>query len=73
LTTNASIAIIKQVAANAPKVGAISTMVKGIKTNLTSLGKEYNIDHEYDKLHNAIVDLRLNLKVWNKLKYQIEI
>ena len=47
--------------------------VKGIKTNLTALGKEYSIDHDYDKLHNAIVDLRLNLKVWNKLKYQIEI
>jgi len=47
--------------------------VKGIKTNLTSLGKEYNIEHDYDNLHNAIVDLRLNLKVWNKLKYQIEL
>ena len=47
--------------------------IKGIKTNLTSLGKEYNIDHDYDNLHNALVDLQLNLKVWNKLKYQIEI
>lgn len=46
---------------------------KGIKTNLTSLGKEYGIEHEYDRLHDAIIDLKLNLKVWNKLKYQIDI
>lgn len=45
---------------------------KGIKTNLTSLGKEFGISHDYDNLHNAIVDLQLNLKVWNKLKYQLE-
>jgi DNA polymerase III epsilon subunit-like protein len=48
-------------------------IVKGIKTNLTTLGKEYGITHDYDKLHDAIVDLELNLKVWNKLKYQVEI
>lgn len=46
---------------------------KGIKTNLTALGKEMSIDHDYDNLHDALVDLELNLKVWNKLKYQIEI
>jgi DNA polymerase III epsilon subunit-like protein len=46
---------------------------KGVKTRLEILGKEYGIDHDYNSLHNAIVDLRLNLKVWNKLKYQIEL
>jgi DNA polymerase III epsilon subunit-like protein len=46
---------------------------KGIKTNLLTLGKEYNIQHDYDNLHDAIIDLELNLKVWNKLKYMIEI
>jgi DNA polymerase III epsilon subunit-like protein len=46
---------------------------KGIKTNLTAMGKEYEIKHDYDKLHDAIVDLELNLKVWNKLKWQIEL
>lgn len=45
---------------------------KGIKTNLTALGKENNITHDYDNLHNALVDLELNLKVWNKLKYHLE-
>jgi DNA polymerase III epsilon subunit-like protein len=46
---------------------------KGVKTNLTSLGKEFSIDHEYDRLHDAIIDLKLNLKVWNKLKYMIDL
>ena len=49
----------------------MSKRVKGVKTNLTALGKEYNIDHNYDKLHDALVDLELNLKVWNKLKWKL--
>ena len=51
----------------------MSRRVKGVRTNLTALGKEYNIDHNYDKLHDALVDLELNLKVWNKLKWEIEL
>lgn len=46
---------------------------KGIKTNLTALGREYGIEYDYDNLHNSIIDLGLNLKVWNKLKFQVEI
>lgn len=49
------------------------TRRKGIKTNLQALGKDYSIEHDYDNLHNAIVDLELNLKVWNKIKFQIDI
>ena len=49
------------------------TRRKGVRTNLISLGKEFKIEHNYDKLHDAIVDLELNLKVWNQLKYQIEL
>jgi len=48
-------------------------VARGIKTRLELLGREYGITHDYDKLHDAIVDLELNLKVWNKLKFQIEI
>lgn len=51
----------------------LHTRKKGVKTNLTDLGKEYNIEHDYDNLHDAIVDLDLNLKIWNKLKWQIEV
>jgi DNA polymerase III epsilon subunit-like protein len=46
---------------------------KDVKSSLTFLGKENNIEHDYEKLHDAINDLDLNLKVWNKLKWQIEI
>ena len=46
---------------------------KGIRTNLAALGREFEINHNPDKLHDALVDLELNLKVWNKLKWQIEL
>jgi DNA polymerase III epsilon subunit-like protein len=45
----------------------------GVKTRLEILGKEFGIEHDYEHLHDAIVDLQLNLKVWNKLKTQIEL
>ena len=51
----------------------MSKRVKGVRTNLTALGKEYNISHDYEKLHDALVDLELNLKVWNKLKWEIDL
>lgn len=50
-----------------------NSFARGIKTRLEILGKEYGIEHNYELLHNAIVDLELNLKVWNKLKQQIEL
>jgi len=50
-----------------------ATIVKGCKTNLTAMGKEFKIEHDYDTLHEAINDLKLNLKTWNQLKYKVEI
>jgi DNA polymerase III epsilon subunit-like protein len=50
----------------------LNTRKRGLRTSLSVLGKDFGISHNYDKLHDAIVDLELNLKVWNKLKYQIE-
>lgn len=47
--------------------------VKGIKTRLAILGKEYGIDFDENRLHDAIYDLELNKKVWDKMKYQVEI
>ena len=49
------------------------TRKKGVRTNLIALGKEFEIEHDYDKLHDALVDLKLNLKIWNKLKWHVEI
>lgn len=46
---------------------------RGIKTTQTALGKEFNIEHDYDSLHEALSDVKLNFKIWNVLKYQIEI
>ena len=51
----------------------LNTRRKGGKSSLTALGREFDIDHDYEKLHNAIVDLELNLKVWNRLKYSLEL
>jgi len=45
---------------------------KGMKTALGALGKRNGIQHDYSKLHDALVDLELNMKVWDKLKYQID-
>ena len=50
----------------------MNKIVKGLRTGLGPLSKEYNIKHDYDKLHDALVDLELNIKVWNKLKWQVE-
>jgi len=49
------------------------TRRKGVRTSLAYLGKEFKIEHDHSKLHDALVDLELNLKVWNQLKYQIEL
>lgn len=46
---------------------------KGVKSSLAYMGKSLSIEHDYDKLHNALVDLELNVKVWNKLKWQTDI
>ena len=51
----------------------LHTRKKNIKSSLTFLGKENGIEHDYEKLHDAINDLDLNLKVWNKLKWQLEV
>lgn len=46
---------------------------KGVKTRLGLLGTEYGIEHDYQNLHDAITDLKLNKKVWEKLRLQVEI
>lgn len=46
---------------------------KGLKTNLTALGKEYNIQVDYEKLHDAMKDCYLTLQIFEKMKWQIAI
>jgi DNA polymerase III epsilon subunit-like protein len=52
----------------------IHTFAKGVKTNSLHLGRDvYQIPHDYEHLHDALVDLQLLFKIWNKVKYQVEI
>ena len=51
----------------------LHTKKKGVKTNLQFLGKEYDIKFNPDMLHDALNDLDLNIKVWNKIKWHIDI
>ena len=46
---------------------------RGAKNSLSALGKEFEVDHDYKNLHNALVDLQLNIKVWDKLKWKVNI
>jgi len=51
----------------------LHTRKKGVKTNLQFLGKEYDIQFNAETLHDALNDLDLNIKVWNKIKWHIDI
>ena len=51
----------------------IHTIAKGVKTNTKTLGTEYGIEHDYENLHDALIDLGLNLKIWNKIKQQVAV
>tara|TARA_B100002019_G_scaffold277821_1_gene278037 strand:+ start:62 stop:589 length:528 start_codon:yes stop_codon:yes gene_type:complete len=51
----------------------INTIKRGLKCSLGALGKEFDIDHDESKLHDALVDLELNVKVWNHLKSLVEL
>lgn len=46
---------------------------KGMRTNLTSLGKEFNIEYDYDNLHSAFNDVVLTREVFKQLIYKIDI
>lgn len=50
-----------------------NTVVRGCKTNLAQLCKDYNIDVDSDRQHEAAYDLVLNKLVWGKMKFQLEI
>ena len=50
-----------------------NSFVRGIKTSLVTLAKEFNLDFDENKLHDALYDLRINKMVWDCLKYKIEL
>jgi len=45
---------------------------KGLKTNLTQMGKEFKIEHDYGSLHDAGSDIQLMGKVFEKAVYKYE-
>jgi DNA polymerase III epsilon subunit-like protein len=51
----------------------IHTKAKGIKTNLTAVGKEMGIEADYENLHSAGNDVELLFNVWKKLKFMVEL
>jgi DNA polymerase III epsilon subunit-like protein len=51
----------------------INLRVKGVKTNLTLIGKEMGIEFNPDTLHDALNDVILLFDIWKQIKYKIEI
>ena len=43
-----------------------SVLKKGLKSSLTTVAKENKIDWNFDTLHEALSDIRLNNIIWNK-------
>lgn len=46
---------------------------RGLKTNLQQLCKEYSIDFDPSKLHDALYDIEKNFEVFHKQLWEIEI
>lgn len=51
----------------------LNQIIKGSKNSLSKVASNFNISYDETKLHDGLYDLGLNVQVWNKLKYQIEI
>jgi DNA polymerase III epsilon subunit-like protein len=46
---------------------------KKTKNSLEALAKLFEIEYDPFKLHDALYDIELNIKIYNKLKYAFEI
>ena len=51
----------------------INHIIKGSRTSLSKVAESFNISYDQALLHDALYDLDLNVKIWNKLKYQVDI
>ena len=45
----------------------------GLKTSQAALLKKYNIDHDPNRLHDALYDIEMNFKVFRKQLFELEI
>jgi DNA polymerase III epsilon subunit-like protein len=46
---------------------------RGLKTSQLALLKKYNIDHDKSRLHNALYDIEMNFKIFQKQIFDIEL
>lgn len=46
---------------------------RGLKTNLGAMGKEFEIEFDSNKLHDALADIHLNVAVFRQLLWKLEI
>ena len=51
----------------------VNYVQKGLKTNMTALAKEYELDFNPDMMHDATYDLKINIEIWDKLKFSLDI
>jgi DNA polymerase III epsilon subunit-like protein len=51
----------------------LNQIIKGSKNSLSKVASNFNIAYDESKLHDALYDLGLNVQVWNKLKFQVDI
>jgi hypothetical protein len=51
----------------------LNTYIKGSKTSLSKVAAYYDIPVNEKLTHDGVYDLAINIQVWNKLKYQVEI
>ena len=46
---------------------------RGLKTNLAAMLREFDIDFDKDKLHDSMYDIQMNLEVFKKLLWKVDI
>jgi DNA polymerase III epsilon subunit-like protein len=51
----------------------LNQIIKGSKNSLSKVASNFNIEYDESRLHDGLYDLELNVQIWNKLKYQVDI
>lgn len=52
---------------------ALSVVERGLKASLSTMGREFGIPFDEHRLHDASVDIRLNIEVFKQLLWKVEI
>ena len=46
---------------------------KGLKTNMGAMLREFDVDFDKDKLHDSMYDIQMNLEIFRKLLWKVDI